>query len=171
MLKKIAFEFRRARTSDIPALAELERISFPEDEAATFESMLNRCEVANEFFMCFYDNTAETQHIPIGFVNGTCSIETTIHHESMSTHHANGRSLVIHSVTVNPQHRRQGLGLAMLIDYVQAIKSMENIDRILLLSKAYLLSFYTSCGFTIDRLSSVSHGKVSGWHSRPSSDF
>ena len=151
------FTLRCATESDFPALSELEAASFPPDEAASHESMLYRCQVANPYFMCFCDPATGS---PLGFINGTCISSSTISHESMSSHDPQGSSLVIHSVTVSPSHRRKGLGAAMLRDYIQEIAGIKSVEQILLLSKPYLLDFYTSCGFSIDRLSPVHHGQV-----------
>jgi predicted GNAT family N-acyltransferase len=80
----------------------------------------------------------------------------------MSTHDPNGQYLVIHSVTVDSRHRRRALGKTMLRDYVNYISAHRpEIAGINLLSKAYLLSFYQSVGFSIVGPSHVQHGKVS----------
>ena len=55
----------------------------------------------------------------VGFINGTCTIHKEIHHDTMSFHDPSGSYLVVHSVTVARSHRRCGLGLAMLQDYIQ----------------------------------------------------
>lgn len=163
MLNALGYFLRNAKAKDIPVLHILESESFPMDEAASFASMLYRCNVANEFFYCFDSNAVVKNDLniesPIGFINGTCSIENTIHDDSMSIHQVEGRNLVIHSVTISPDFRKKGLGSALLNDYVEKIKANRSVDKISLLSKAYLLSFYTSCGFQIDRVSDVHHGQ------------
>jgi predicted GNAT family N-acyltransferase len=97
----------------------------------------------------------------VGFVNGTCAHESTIHHESMSEHVSDGKVLIIHSVTITRAFRRNGLGSAMLNAYIDTmIKLRPEIELVLLLSKAYLLKFYTCCGFSLVMLSPVQHGQV-----------
>jgi N-acetylglutamate synthase-like GNAT family acetyltransferase len=79
----------------------------------------------------------------------------------MTEHVPEGTTLVIHSVTISPSNRRNGLGTIMLKKYVRYIaEECLEIDKILLLSKAYLLGFYVSCGFLLVSLSPVEHGKV-----------
>lgn len=97
----------------------------------------------------------------LGFVNGTCTSEPTILHESMFTHDPNGKTLVIHSVVVAASNRRRGIGKRMLLEYVNRItRECPRVDKILLLSKPELLKFYISCGFEVVGPSSVIHGKV-----------
>jgi hypothetical protein len=48
----------------------------------------------------------------------------------------------------------------MLQDYLRQMKSYRSVDTILLLSKAKMISLYTSAGFTVKRLSPVIHGEV-----------
>ena len=160
MLAKSGLNLRNATLADMHILAELESTSFPPDEAASLESMTKRCQHANPFFLVCFDSKAVPETPILGFVNGTCSKFDVIHHESMSSHDPAGKTLVIHSVTVSPALRRKGIGSALLRDYVHEMKQIKSLDQILLLSKGYLLSFYTSCGFRIERISPVQHGKV-----------
>jgi len=46
----------------------------------------------------------------------------------------------------------------MLKRYVECMQADHSIDRILLLSKEYLLQFYISCGFSVISRSRVQHG-------------
>ena len=147
---------RVAQLCDFPLLHELESEAYPFDEAATYDNMVKRCKDANEYFLCFCLNS----DVPIGFINGTCIREKNIHHSSMSSHDANGSTLVIHSVTIASTHRRQRLGTKMLSAYIDVMKDKTKLNKILLLSKMHLLSFYKSCGFVIEGLSAVQHGKV-----------
>jgi len=58
------------------------------------------------------------------------------------------------------KHRKQGLARKMLKDYLISVKISGLVDRVMLLSKATLISFYLSVGFTVERLSAVVHGQV-----------
>lgn len=178
--------FKSALFKDSEALYNLEKISYPVDEAATFEKIQYRITHANDYFYVLKidDDAHPHQHGKIlGFVNGTCVNEDTIHHDSMAHHVENGPTLVIHSVTTHPDYRRQGLASKMLRDYVNLIQArtgrsdtvvtltdettkttseatpLPKISRVLLLSKSYLLPFYLMNGFQFIRVSPVSHGK------------
>ena len=47
----------------------------------------------------------------------------------------------------------------MLTRYVQCMEADRSIDKIMLLSKEYLLQFYMSCGFSVVSRSRVQHGQ------------
>ena len=150
--------FTLASALDIDEISQLELSSFPADESASPETILDRQQNAGKYFVVAKD---EQSGAITGFINGTCIEGSCITHESMLEHHPNGNSLVIHSVTVSPLSRRGGLGSKMLMWYVALIaRECTEICKILLLSKAYLLHFYVSCGFRLIGLSSVEHGNV-----------
>ena len=144
----------KARLSSAAELAELELECFPEDEAASLATIELRLRVAGDFFLELRGDQDEL----LGFVNGTCCDGDQVHHESMTTHVEGGKTLVIHSVSVSPRHRRKGLALCMLGDYVKHVTAL-GIDRIMLLSKANLLQLYLSAGFTVIRQSPIVHGQ------------
>ena len=146
----------RAEVQDIFELSELERVSYAEDEAASYDTMLMRQRVAPEYFHVYKDLDNKI----VGFVNGTCTSSKQIEHSCMFSHQDRGESLVIHSVVVHPIYRRQGVGQKLLKDYIEAIKDITHLQRILLMSKGHLLAFYAKCGFNILGISSVVHGKV-----------
>lgn len=148
------FEFRQAVIEDATAITLLEDNSYPPDEAATPAKISYRIQHASDFFYVLKEN-----HHLVGFVNGTLVLEDTIHHESMSTHHPSGKTLVIHSVVVDKDHRRQKVASNMLQQYVKKISELKTVSRILLLSKAALLPFYLSNGFSFIRISPVVHGQ------------
>ena len=152
--------FAPASALDIEEISKLELSSFPADESASPETLLDRQQNAGKYFVVAKD---EQSGAITGFINGTCIEGSCITHESMLEHQPNGNSLVIHSVTVSPSSRRGGLGSTMLKWYVALIaRECKEIRKILLLSKAYLLHFYVSCGFRLIGLSSVEHGNVRG---------
>lgn len=152
------FSFLPASLEALQAIGALEAASYPADEAATEEKIQYRIQHANAYFYVLKNNADAI----VGFVNGTCVNERTIHHDSMSVHHPQGRTLVIHSVVIDQQHRRQHLATAMLKRYVSIMHEQALCSRILLLSKAQLLPFYMSCGFRVHQLSDVVHGEVKG---------
>lgn len=148
-----------ATVADMCEVSTLESSSFPSDEAASDQTIRERQQVAGKYFLVMKGtNSSEV----IGFVNGTCIEGETITHESMTDHNPDGKTLVIHSVTVSSRHRKEGCGTRLLKKYVEYVTDCcPEIHLILLLSKAYLLRFYVSCGFQLVCLSPVHHGKVS----------
>lgn len=150
------YSFRPAKIEEVEAISNLEAESYPADEAASPTNIRYRVEKANDFFYVLVNNHEEIA----GFINGTCVKEREIHHESMSQHDPRGRTLVIHSVVTAPSFRRKKLGLGMLQEYLRILYKRKLVDRVLLLSKAYLLQFYMQAGFKVNCLSSVVHGQV-----------
>ena len=154
----ISFELFEATAKDLDAVSTLESSSFPPDEAASDATIRVRQAVAGKYFVVIKENSARDC---FGFINGTCITGDTVTEESMTEHVDEGKTLVIHSVTVSPECRRDGVGSSMLRRYVaQIAANCPEIARILLLSKAYLLGYYLSCGFQLVGLSPVEHGEV-----------
>jgi GNAT superfamily N-acetyltransferase len=147
-----------ATLKDADAIHHLEAESYPAEEGASYEQIVYRIQHANEFFYVLKVGEAI-----IGFVNGTCICESTVHHESMSRHHPEGRTLVIHSVTIRSSYRKKKLASYMLQQYVRHIAQLKKINLILLLSKSYLLPLYLQNGFQYAKVSSVVHGQEQ-WH-------
>ncbi|KAG1705726.1 hypothetical protein DVH05_003477 [Phytophthora capsici] len=148
---------------DIRRVAAIEEASYPADEAATESGIRFRQKNAGPFFWVGYlpseDNQSESL---VGFVNGTLTARDELDDESMSQHDAHGSLLCIHSVVVDQAFRRRGLAAQMLKRYVEIIlDSQPQVKRIMLISKAHLLGFYVSCGFSVTRLSPVVHGQES----------
>lgn len=162
-----AFSFLPARLDQWEEISALEAASYPSDEAATPEKIRHRLEHAAAFFYLLRSKQASGDLV--GFINGTCTTHSTIHHDSMSTHEPSGRSLVIHSVVIAPPFRRQKLAVHMLSLYLQTLHKNSLCDQVLLLSKAALLPLYLQCGFQVRRLSPVQHGEVSQNKSPPAS--
>eukprot|EP00981_Chlorochromonas_danica_P014728 scaffold8708_cov179-Ochromonas_danica.AAC.9 len=127
------YDLLRAVPADLDTISYLEAVSYPNDEAATPEKIRYRVENAGDFFHVLKDSHGQI----VGFINGTCVMEHSIHHESMSEHHPRGRTLVIHSVVIKSSHRGQKLASLMLKKYISKI-----------------------CGFQVIRLSPVVHGEV-----------
>ena len=149
-----SFVFSRALEADIDEICKLEAEGYPADEAASPEQISYRLQEANDYFWVLKSNDKI-----VGFVNGTCIVEDSIHHESMSHHDSRGKTLVIHSVVTAPDMRRRKFASKMLLSYIFEISKLLNIDRLLLLSKAYLLPLYLSCGFQFMKVSPVVHGQ------------
>lgn len=159
--------YRPVNIDDISRCYEIESSSYPEDEAASLENLEYRQQNAGEYFMCATKLHSETnsEHI-IGYICSTRCNEFT--EESMSVHDASGKILAIHSVVVDASYRRQGVASAMMNEYLKQMLALSNLvadtgakgfQRILLLAKSNLLSFYVDCGFMVLRPSPIVHGK------------
>ena len=143
---------------DCEAVNLIEMEAFPADEAADLESIKFRQRVAPEFFMKWVDD----DNTIIGYVNATKCLGTEITHESMSEHKPEGKTLILHSVTVSSPYRKQGHATNMLRTYMDIMfeKQAElGITKTLLLCKKNLRHFYEDkVGFEMIRVSPVVHG-------------
>lgn len=176
-----AIHFRPAAAEDIPRCFEIESASYPSDEAATMESLVNRQKHAGDYFLLCITTTAPSSESDettkdedetiLGFVCATRCHEFT--EDSMSElHDPTGRLLAVHSVVVDESYRRNGVATQLLNRYVQNVLEQEDesqqsddesfskpMESIVLLAKQHLLGFYVRCGFTVNRPSPIVHGK------------
>lgn len=146
---------RLASGSETELIAHIEEQSFPPDEKASLEKIISRQRDAGEYFRVLVDSEDDI----IGYVNGTCTRHTYVTHETMETHDPLGQTLVLHSVTIRPDSRRQGHATFMLRAYLESMKELNTINLVLLLCKADLCAFYIKCGFQLVGISSVVHGQ------------
>ena len=148
--------YRRPTPEDVQDCYTIEVASFPSDEAESIDRLEFRQAHAHEYFLCaFLDDT----HM-IGFIMATRCTEFS--KQSMSTHVPAGRFLAIHSVAVKGDFSRRGIASAMLKEYLRTVQEGNvdgSIESFVLLSKAYLLGFYVNCGFQVNRVSPIVHGR------------
>lgn len=135
---------------------QVEVASFPPDEAASLPGMTMRRDVAGSLF-CWLRHS-ETGQV-LGFCNATATCQNELTHDSMSHHEPDGRLICIHSVTVPPALRRKGIGLRMLLAYLDHVKALNCYSGAALICKADLISFYEQAGFVCRGESKVVHGK------------
>jgi predicted PhzF superfamily epimerase YddE/YHI9/GNAT superfamily N-acetyltransferase len=166
--------FRTVYPTDIPACAEIEQASYPHEEAASKSSLQYRQHHAAPYFRCAVlvskgvDGEQVENEVIVGYVCSTRCRE--FGHDSMTTHDTSGPLLAVHSVVVSEPYRGQGIAMAMLRDYISAISEMndsdttgDSIDKLVLIAKANLLSFYVQCGFAVTGVSHIVHGQDS-WY-------
>jgi PhzF family phenazine biosynthesis protein len=152
--------FRTVTAQDVPRCYELEMSSYPEDEAASLQSLLFRQQKATEYFLCAEQD--DEGKVLVGFICATrCSKEFT--KDSLYNHIPNGNILVIHSVVIDPKYRRLGFGTTLLKEYLKHVvtinKTSSPIEKVMLMAKSNLLTFYIAAGFQVNGISPIQHGK------------
>jgi len=150
--------FRLAKAADISKCYEIESESYPEDEAASLQSLIYRQTHASPYFLICENDSSNI----VGFICATQCQE--FNHDSMSRHDPIGRLLAIHSVVVQKELRRQGIATKMLQEYLDQVKDTNNkngecVESIVLLAKHHLLGFYIHCGFSVLKESNIVHGQ------------
>jgi len=149
--------FRTVSPTDIPACYDIEKASYPSDEAASKSALQYRQHHAAPYFRCAVLGDEDDGKI-VGYICSTRCRE--FNHESMSVHDFSGPFLAIHSVVVQEEYRNQGIAQAMMKDYIDAMQDMDDgVEKLVLLAKSNLLGFYVQCGFSVVRPSSIMHGK------------
>jgi predicted PhzF superfamily epimerase YddE/YHI9/GNAT superfamily N-acetyltransferase len=145
------------RPADMMRVVAIEKASYPPSEAASKSSLQYRQHHAAPYFRCAYLGIDDDDKEVIGFICATRCHE--FEHEAMSTHHPEGPLLAIHSVVVAEEHRRKGVATAMLLDYIDKMREMDDgVQKLVLLAKKDLLSFYVDCGFSVIKPSDIVHG-------------
>jgi ribosomal protein S18 acetylase RimI-like enzyme/uncharacterized protein YciI len=155
LLSRISYRGPTTR-EDVQECYAIEVASFPSDEAESIDRLEFRQTHAHDYFQCAF---LDDSHM-VGFIMATRCTEFS--KDSMSTHVPTGRLLAIHSVAVKEEFSRKGIASAMLKAYLRSIQEGNvdgSLESFVLLSKAYLLGFYVNCGFQVNRVSSIVHGR------------
>ena len=100
LFRKEALLFQKASHDMLDVLYEIEKASYPKDEAATREKLSYRIKHANDLFLVAMFNDK-----PIGYICATATLSDTLDYESMSTHSTEGSLVCIHSVVVREEFR------------------------------------------------------------------
>ena len=102
------FEITRARKSDAEALAALEAVCFPPEEAATLAGFEARLDAFGDWFFVAKTSDGEI----IGMIDGMATDEASIADEMFedaSLHKPNGRVQTVFGLDVLPQWRHIGM--------------------------------------------------------------
>ncbi|KAJ7489435.1 acyl-CoA N-acyltransferase [Mycena latifolia] len=157
-----ALKFKLLPFEQLGDAIKIEEQGFPPDEAATLEAFQLRQRQASDLFLGAYQNTGSEDKL-VGYVCSTLSPDTSLTHDSMSTHVPGSSSVCIHSVCVSPACRRQGVGLRLLREYIARLETAHReksapYKRILLITHENLRQFYEKAGFEWIGPSAVVHG-------------
>lgn len=151
---------RQVKLSDLEASYQVEIACFPEDEAASKDSMQKRLSQFPQGYVI-----AEMDGKIVGHINSGATDKDDISDETLKAligHEANGKNLVIFSVAVLPDYQKQGIASALLHDYIQRARSSPH-QAIYLICKENLITYYAKFGFEDRGLSASTHGGAI-WH-------
>lgn len=147
--------FRHPEPADLERIAALEARAYPADEAASPEKLAYRIATAADCFLLAEDEGGGL----LGFVCGTRAPGEGLTHGSMSSHVAAGENLCIHSVVVDPDRRRAGVGTDLVRAYLERTAELPGVQRALLICKEHLKGFYAANGFDLVGPSEVVYGQ------------
>lgn len=149
------YTIRPVRPDDIDALASVEAICFPEAEAATKASFIDR---VGAFPECFF--VAESEGNIIGFINGMATdskvIEDIMFVDS-SLHKPDGIYQSIFGLDVLPDYRNQGIAAALMNHMIDDAKK-KGRNGLILTCKDRLIHYYAKFGYENMGISNSVHG-------------
>ena len=147
---------RKASMADLEAVANMELLCFPKEEAATIESFEKRIAVFGDSFWLLEDENGRL----IGMINGMVTDEPILRDEMFedaSLHNPKGAWQMIFGVETIPEYRNQGYA-AMIMERV--IVDCKELGRkgLVLTCKDKLVHYYEKFGFVNEGISASVHG-------------
>lgn len=153
-------KIRQISIYDLDAVAKIEKICFPEVEAATRESLDQRIKTfPHNFFV------AEEDKKIIGLINGCITNESSIYdelYEDSSLHVPDGDYQTIFGLDVLPDYRNHGIA-AQLMNYMIKISKASGRKGVILTCKKKLIHYYSKFGYVNKGISKSVHGGVT-WY-------
>lgn len=146
---------RQVSIGDLNEVAKIERICFPEAEAASRESFEKRIKTFPDSFF-----VAEKDEKIIGFINGCITNETAIYdelYENSSLHVKNGAYQTIFGLDVIPDYQRQGIA-AQLMNHMIKVAKESGRKGVILTCKERLIHYYSKFGYVDKGISKSVHG-------------
>lgn len=151
---------RQISIYDLDEVAKIEKICFPEAEAATKESLEQRIKTFPQNFF-----VAEADEKIIGFINGCITNETAIYdklYEDSTLHIPDGDYQTIFGLDVLPDYRNHGIA-AQLMNYMIKISKASGRKGVILTCKKKLIHYYSKFGYVNKGISKSVHGGVT-WY-------
>jgi ribosomal protein S18 acetylase RimI-like enzyme len=151
---------RNAEPSDLDQCFEVESAGFPEEEAASRESIQVRMETFPQGFL-----VAELDGRIIGIINSAATDKEDLADEKLKKmvgHDPNGKNLVVFSLAVLPAYQKRGFARQLMMRFIEDARRLGK-KKVLLMCKRNLIEYYERMGFTHIGLSSSTHGGAE-WH-------
>lgn len=148
---------RPAVESDTEKIAELERLCFPVEEAASNADFADRLKVYAEHFLLL-----ELDGVLIAMINGMVTDEPDLKDEmyhNAGMHNENGKWQLIFGLESHPNFRRQGYAAFLIEKFIEEAKK-QNRFGLVLTCKETLVHYYEKFGFVNEGISCSEHGNV-----------
>ncbi len=148
---------RNACAIDLDAIAKIEQLCFPKNEAASKNALIERFKVfPNNFFVL------EINHSIIGFINGNFTnskvISDSFYHNA-NLHNPEETYASVFGICILEKYRGLGYGSMLLNEYCD-MALREKKKAVILTCKEAYLSFYETNGFTCLGVSKSTHGNA-----------
>ena len=146
---------RKMNETDLNDIAKIEAICFPSAEAASLHTLEKRY---NKFPECFW--VLEEHDTVIGFINGMCTNQKTIHDEMFEDadkHEETGLYQSVFGISVLPSYQKQGGGKLLMEMLIDCAKKQQRKGCILT-CKEHLIGYYERFGYELLGVSQSVHG-------------
>lgn len=151
------YVIRQAKLHDLDEVANLEKLCFPEEEAASKAAFFERLSVyANHFWLLEKDG-----HI-ISMVNGMVTDDNDLHDEmyhNAKLHNEQGKWQMIFGVETHPKYQHKGYAAILMNKMIEDAK-LHSRSGVVLTCKEHLIHYYEKFGFENEGISGSKHGAV-----------
>ena len=151
------YVIRQAEIHDLDEIANLEKVCFLEEEAASKMAFFDRLSIyANHFWLLVKDG-----HI-ISMVNGMVTDDKDLHDEmyhNAELHNEQGKWQMIFGVETHPEYENQGYAAILINKMIEDAKS-QGRRGVVLTCKKHLIHYYKKFGFENEGISASEHGAV-----------
>lgn len=151
---------RNVKEQDLDACFVVERRCFLPAEAASQEKIEKRIRLFPQGFL-----VAELDKQIVGFINGAATPQEEIaaaEFKDMVGHETDGRNMVAFALAVVPEFRRKGIARQLMSGFIDVASRLKK-EKVMLICKSNLISYYESFGFIYAGESASTHGG-SRWH-------
>jgi len=155
----VDINIRQVNKNDVDGCYRIESTCYTSD-GATREKMLKRVMLFSEGFLI-----AESKGKIIGFVNSASTDKEDIADEEfkdMVGHVKEGKNIVDFSLAVLPEFQGNGISKQLMARFVEVSKGLKK-EKILLICKSDLITYYKNFGFLYGGKSKSQHGGFE-WH-------
>ncbi len=152
-------KIRHANKFDVVGCHETESACYTTD-GATKEKIRKRIKLYPEGFLI-----AESEEKIIGLINSAATDKEDITDEEfkdMVCHTKDGRNMVIFSLAVLPEFQGNGISKQLMSRFIKISKDLKK-EKILLICKSELITYYQNYGFLYVKKSKSKHGGFE-WH-------
>ena len=155
----VDINIRQVNKNDVDGCYRIESTCYTSD-GATREKMLKRVMLFSEGFLI-----AESKGKIIGFVNSASTDKEDIADEEfkdMVGHVKEGKNIVVFSLAVLPEFQGNGISKQLMARFVEVSKGLKK-EKIMLICKSDLITYYKNFGFLYGGKSKSQHGGFE-WH-------
>eukprot|EP00934_Nitzschia_sp_Nitz4_P002251 Nitzschia sp. Nitz4//scaffold10_size219509//76349//77992//NITZ4_001420-RA/size219509-processed-gene-0.69-mRNA-1//1//CDS//3329532896//2251//frame0 len=155
--------YRPATPTDILQCYELEKESYPPEQAASKNDLRYRQHHAAAFFRCAvlqHEDINTDEDIVIGYICST-RCEPSEDDSYSTTNEPDVSTLVVHSMVIRDEYQHQGVGKHMMLNYIASIQAFNAtcehpVRRIVAYVREKLLPLFLNCGYSALRPSRCS---------------